>query len=195
MSQKFPIPIKELQHSLRLRAGDWENAKTSATSDGAATRPRTGPQYLTYAQTGAGGQADLDYSKFVAAMSNILGQPPNRTMHQPRTNKAIGAKDIVAADYERAAAMFAQRARPSEPLAAGPPTRSWPPSCWTGSRLTSRPPIRRRDQGSRSAAGRLAGRRRPAAAPRRRRVGPGRLSGSRTDYTGVLDRHPALAAA
>jgi tetratricopeptide (TPR) repeat protein len=198
LSEKFPDAIKELQRSLRLRAGDWETKAWLAAAYKMGGGPSTGAQYTSYAPTGRGAvKADLDYSIFVSTMSQHYWQAATHGQYtDPKTNKAMNAKDIVAAEFPRAAAMFAQRRQTLGTAAGGPANPQ------LAAVMLDRVKVNMQARQCAAAIKDLDSL--LAAAPQDdallllhadAALALGDYSGSRTDYTRVLTGQPALPAA
>jgi tetratricopeptide (TPR) repeat protein len=118
LSQQFPAAIKELQRSLRLRADDWETKLWLSAAYKMGGDPAKGAQYLVYGPPSHGRpeKADLDYSILVSAMSQHYWQANTNGQYVDyKTKQSMSTKDIAAAEFPRASAMFAQRRQGAAP--------------------------------------------------------------------------------
>lgn len=117
LSQQFPDAIKELQRSLRMRAGNWETKAWLSAAYKMGGDPATASQYLSFPPTGHGAvKADLDYGIFISTMAVHYWQAKTQGKYvDPRTRESLSVNDIAASEFPRAAAMFARGRQVSAP--------------------------------------------------------------------------------
>ncbi len=122
LSQQFPPAIKELQRSLRLRANEWETKLWLSAAYKMGGDPAKAAEYLVYGPPGHGrpDKAVLDYSIFVSTLTqNYWYALTNGQYVDYKTKKSMSTKDIAAAEFPRAGAMFAQRRQGAAPPQLG----------------------------------------------------------------------------